>query len=257
MAHAKKRHTVRKPWSSTSVTTDSFSSDSEDYEQNSRMLCSSPYRSDSCLSTSSIESRNIKSRPCHSGIKCFNVDCRFDHPDGWNPCKYGVRCKNYYCMGNHPFERRAKCRDDAQCKTSDCKFLHPNTRSKECPFGTMCKKWDCLNLHPYSRVGPCNYTENCTNLACALLHPTEHAELLCPIEADYPDLTCKLDPPLERIINLQEKTATNHNPLQFVALFCVLFFLFSSFSMYHFNIVSIFSLPMYYIFFSLMFFFFR
>ncbi len=268
MAHAKKQIAVDESCSS---------SDSEEYQRNSPQLYSRRYTSDSDSSTNSTHSINRKSKPCHNGITCYNVNCEFDHLDGWNPCKYGIRCKNYYCIANHPFKRRAKCRDGNHCKISDCKFLHPNTRSEQCPSGTMCKKWNCQNLHPYSRLGLCNNKENCTNLNCLFLHPSERPSI-CNQPDTCSNINCtllhgsnrnlcedkyssKIDLP-NRIINRHENATTiktamttiSHNPPQFVALFCIFIFLFSFFNMYYFNLVSMFSLIIYFIFFSIVFF---
>jgi len=214
LAHAKKQ-TVLESHSSTSGSISSLSSDAEEYGRNVY------------YPTSVRQSINTSSKPCHNGIKCFKMRCQFLHPDGWTPCHYGVRCKNYYCKANHPFQRRATCRDGDQCKISNCKFLHPIPRPEECPLRAMCKKWDCPQLHPYSRVRPYNKNEACTNPDCSLL---ERDNLLCSIEA--------------------RSVIATTNPHDFVALLCVFFFFFFSFSIYLFNIVSIFSLIMYYIFFS-------
>ncbi|CAF2799448.1 unnamed protein product [Rotaria sp. Silwood2] len=147
---------------------------------------------------SSTKSMIIKAKPCMNGIKCFKIDCPFDHPDGWNPCSDGVKCDNYECIANHPFQRKKKCNDGGHCKSSNCKFLHPNTRTEECSLRAKCRKWNCSKLHPRSRARPCTDREKCTNLACLCLHPPERAKMLCSIGADCRDSLCKLNHPPER-----------------------------------------------------------
>ncbi|CAM4805317.1 unnamed protein product [Rotaria magnacalcarata] len=178
----------------------------QDYEscKNSHSRSFSRTRSDSCSSTSSsysissTQSMNARSQLCSNGFKCFNVDCRFDHPDGWNPCVNGEKCENYECTAGHPSERKAKCRDRSRCTAINCKLLHPETRAKECSFRAKCKLWNCPKLHPHTRARPCPHEENCTNLVCLCLHPLERVRLLCPFGADCRDLLCKLNHPPER-----------------------------------------------------------
>ena len=141
---------------------------------------------------------DIEGKTCRHGIKCFYIDCNFNHPNGWNPCFDGVKCEHYECTANHPFKRKMKCHDGNRCKTINCRFLHPNTRAYECSFRGRCRKWDCLKIHPPSRARLCADSENCTNLICLCLHPPERARLLCPIGTDCCDLSCKFKHPPER-----------------------------------------------------------
>ena len=174
------------------------------YSQNQQRFSSSRYRSDSCSSESSIisvnstRSMNTKRKPCCSGVKCFNIDCDFDHPDGWNPCANQEKCEDYECTANHPFKRKDKCRDGKQCKFGNCKFLHPDTRTEECSLRAKCHNWNCSKLHPRSRARPCPDKQNCTNLTCLCLHPPERDRLICSIGADCCDISCKLNHPPER-----------------------------------------------------------
>jgi HrpA-like RNA helicase len=212
-----KRETVFESCPSSSATTQG-SSGLEEYKQDSRLSHSSRHRNDSCSSIGSIQSisstqsMNITAKACCYGIKCFKVDCEFDHPDGWNRCSDGIKCENYECTANHPFKRKAKCRDGNRCKTYNCKFLHPNTRDGECPLRAKCQKWNCPKLHPRSRPRSCSDKQNCTNLACLCLHPPERTRLLCPIAADCRDLSCKLNHPCERPSRCdQPDTCSNFN----------------------------------------------
>ncbi|CAF4950088.1 unnamed protein product [Rotaria sp. Silwood1] len=202
LAHAE-RATIPKACPSISATSP-ISSDLEEYGRDLPVTYSNRHRSDSGSSINSIQSisstqsMNIKPKPCFNGLKCFNVDCKFDHPDRWNPCIDGIKCENYECTANHPYRRKTKCRDGMNCKSTNCKFLHPNTRAAECPLRAKCQHWNCSKIHPHSRARPCADKENCTNLACLCLHPPERAKLLCPLGADCRDLVCKLNHPSER-----------------------------------------------------------
>ncbi|CAF0845315.1 unnamed protein product [Adineta steineri] len=161
-------------------------------------------RSDSCSSISSLhsisstQSMNIRPQMCLNGLTCFNVDCSFDHPDGWNPCMNGEKCESYECTANHPFKRKSKCRDGNRCRANNCKLLHPVTRIGKCPFRAKCKRWNCSMLHPRTRARLCPNKKNCTNLSCLCLHPPERTKLLCSLGADCHDLSCRLNHPAER-----------------------------------------------------------
>ena len=216
LAHAK-RETVLESHPSSSINSQ-VSSDLEEYKQDSRLSYSSRHRSDSCssissiLSTGSMQSMNTKIETCYHDIKCFNAECEFNHPDGWNPCTDGAKCQNYDCTANHPFKRKAKCHVGNRCRTTNCKFLHPNTRGDKCPFRARCRKWDCRKIHPHSRARPCTNKEKCTNLVCWCLHPPQRARLLCSLGADCCDLSCKLNHPSERpLICDQLDTCSNFN----------------------------------------------
>ncbi|UJR19381.1 hypothetical protein I4U23_022511 [Adineta vaga] len=170
-------------------------------QQNSHEHDLGRVRSDSSSSTSSIsstQSMNTNARSCRNGVKCFTIDCIFDHPDGWNPCMNGEKCDDYECTANHPFKRKAKCRDGGVCKITNCKFLHPKTRAKMCPLRGKCKSWNCQKLHPHTRARPCSNKEKCTNLDCLCLHPPDRNELLCPSGAECREISCKLNHPSER-----------------------------------------------------------
>jgi len=196
LAHAK-RQTVSQPYLSFSSNS-LLSPDSENEEQDRYIPYSTRYGSDSNSPMSSTQSMNKRGKPCDSGIDCFRLDCKFDHPDGWNPCYYGVKCENYKCTANHPFQRKKKCRDGVRCKMTDCKFLHPNMRAMECPLRATCTRLDCPWMHPRSRTWVCRDGENCTNLKCLCLHPPERENFLCSIGADYQNVSCKLNHPVER-----------------------------------------------------------
>ncbi|UJR19686.1 hypothetical protein I4U23_022820 [Adineta vaga] len=158
-------------------------------------------RSDSSSSTSSIsstQSTNTNTRRCRNGIKCFNADCTFDHPDGWKPCIDGEKCEDFECTANHPFEQKGKCRSGGNCKNSDCKFLHPKTRAAICQFRGKCKLWSCQKLHPKTRARRCPNKEKCTNLDCLCIHPSERSESLCSVGAECREISCKLNHPNER-----------------------------------------------------------
>ncbi|CAF1002038.1 unnamed protein product [Rotaria sordida] len=152
----------------------------------------------SLLSMSSIQSTYTRSKLCLNGIKCFNVNCIFNHPNGWNPCIDGEKCENYECTANHSYKRKAKCHDHNHCKVSNCKFLHPKTRVKECYLRAKCKRWDCPGLHPRIRARLCPNKKNCTNLTCLCLHPPERDRLLCLLGVDCRDLSCRSNHPPER-----------------------------------------------------------
>ena len=153
---------------------------------------------DSTRSASSMGSTNAKAKKCSSGAKCFNIDCDFEHPDGWNPCPDGVNCKIYECTANHPYKRPGPCRDSDRCKNNKCKFLHPKTRAEQCPLRAKCLDWNCKKLHPLFRARRCPDEEKCTNLSCLCLHPPQRSKLLCPSGADCHDLSCGLNHPPER-----------------------------------------------------------
>ncbi|CAF1352924.1 unnamed protein product [Rotaria magnacalcarata] len=172
--------------------------DPNDKDQDRHIRHPSSHRSDSCSSMSSTQSMAIKAKPCLSGVKCFKIDCLFDHPNGWNPCCDGAKCEDYECTANHPFQRKRKCNGGNNCKISNCKFLHPNTRSEECSLRAKCRKWNCSKLHPRSRAQLCTDREECKNLTCLCLHPPQRATMLCPIGADCHDISCKLNHPPER-----------------------------------------------------------
>ena len=192
------------------ATSDSSDTDDNEPDRPTRNLIR--LRSDSLSSISSTMSINTKPVSCLNGIKCFNIDCTFDHPEGWNPCADGVKCENYECTANHPFKRKAKCRHGHRCKNPKCKSLHPSTRTEICPLRAKCKKWNCSKIHPRSRARLCANKENCTNLTCLCLHPPERAKLLCSAGADCRDISCKLNHPSERpTVCDQLDTCANYN----------------------------------------------
>ncbi|CAF4216636.1 unnamed protein product, partial [Adineta steineri] len=176
-------------------------------------------RSDSCSSTNSFQSisstlsTNRTTRgQCRNGIKCFNVDCTFDHPDGWNPCIDGEQCDDYDCTANHPFKRKAKCLSGSNCKNADCKYLHPKTRATMCQLRGKCERWNCQKLHPHTRTRRCPNKEKCTNLECLCLHPQERSNLLCSLGGECREISCKLNHPSERpAICDQPDTCSNFN----------------------------------------------
>ncbi|CAF1601026.1 unnamed protein product, partial [Adineta ricciae] len=158
-------------------------------------------RRDSCSSTSSntsIQSTNTRTNMCRYEMKCFNIDCRFEHPDGWNPCVDGENCEDYDCTASHSFKRKTKCLSGGNCKNADCKFLHPKARAELCRFRAKCKLWTCQKLHPNTRARRCANKEKCTNLGCLCLHPLERSKLLCLLGAECREISCKLTHPNER-----------------------------------------------------------
>jgi superfamily II DNA/RNA helicase len=167
-------------------------------DDSNRTRSDSSSSTSSLFSMSSIQSTYTRSKLCLYGVECFNVNCTFNHPNGWNPCIDGEKCENYECAANHPRKRKAKCHDHNRCKVSNCKFLHPKTRVKECNLRARCKRWDCPKLHPRTRARPCPNKKNCTNLTCLCLHPPERAALLCLFGVDCRDLSCRLNHPPER-----------------------------------------------------------
>ncbi|CAF0858850.1 unnamed protein product [Adineta steineri] len=162
-------------------------------------------RSDSCSSTNSFQSvsSTLSANPttrgqCRNGIKCFNVDCTFEHPDGWNACIDGEQCEDYDCKATHPFKRKIKCCNGSNCKNADCKYLHPKTRATMCQLRGKCERWNCQKLHPHTRTRRCPNKEKCTNLECLCLHPQERSNLLCPLGGECREISCKLNHPSER-----------------------------------------------------------
>ncbi|CAF3685159.1 unnamed protein product, partial [Adineta steineri] len=158
-------------------------------------------RRDSSSSTSSLSSTSFTdttTKQCRYDIKCFNVDCTFNHPGGWNPCIDGEQCDDYDCTANHPFKRKGKCLSDSNCKNADCKHLHPKTRATMCQLRGKCKLWNCQKLHPHTRTRRCPIKEKCANLECLCLHPQERSNLLCPLGGECREISCKLNHPSER-----------------------------------------------------------
>ena len=162
-------------------------------------------RSDSSSSSiSSSDSLNSEqssirsSAPCLFGVSCHNVDCIYEHPDGWNPCVNGDTCDDYNCIATHSSKRKPYCPDGSCCTSIDCQSLHPKTRSQECWLGAKCLIWNCSKLHPMSRARLCQNKKDCTDLSCLYLHPPERTQLLCSLGADCRDLGCLLNHPPER-----------------------------------------------------------
>ncbi|CAF3647844.1 unnamed protein product [Rotaria sp. Silwood1] len=140
---------------------------------------------DSCSQSSCLlaHAPRSSSKHCFSGIRCFNADCRFEHPEGWNACNDGVQCTNYECIFNHPSDRPNKCPNGNSCNNNNCKLLHPNRRIEVCSWGSQCRKWDCTKAHPIGRTQLCPDADHCTNKPCSYLHPSSHIKIYIEQEA--------------------------------------------------------------------------
>ncbi|CAF4119322.1 unnamed protein product, partial [Adineta steineri] len=87
----------------------------------------------------SIQPLPSNDKPCMNGVRCYNPNCRYWHPEERSICNERVQCINYECTDIHPPGRTQKCRNGNQCKNKgNCQFLHPTdqpnspeTRSSE------------------------------------------------------------------------------------------------------------------------------
>ncbi|CAF0844608.1 unnamed protein product [Adineta steineri] len=94
-------------------------------ESQSTLRIPSPARPRPCSAQRTTQRVAGTVKLCPQDIRCFNADCRLDHPKGWNPCQNGVQCRNYDCISKHPTGRKGRCRNDDQCKNKNhCEFLH-------------------------------------------------------------------------------------------------------------------------------------
>lgn len=109
---------------------------------------------------------------CEWGVKCYNVLCKFRHPEPRESAVLcNAECTDINCNKIHILNE-AECPFADKCNRILCPMMHPQYwKCQKCKAGNPNSCEACRNCKEPKLVNYCIYGTKCTNLKCKFVHP--------------------------------------------------------------------------------------